>query len=111
VRDKGFYSPTKSINHKGDAMSRIVTEIVSCENQIRQFFLNQKAGSLLKRSNINKKKGIASVTVFRMLFTTVFTGKNLFRTLVSFAGSCCPRTQRIAFSIRCMPTGAGSCFS
>jgi hypothetical protein len=37
-------------------MSRIVTEIASCENQIHQFFLNQKIGSLLKRSNINKEK-------------------------------------------------------
>jgi len=70
-------------------MSRIVTEIVSCENQIHQFFLNQKIGILLKRSNINKEKGIAPVAVFRMLFTTVFTGKNLFRTLESPAGSCC----------------------
>lgn len=70
-------------------MNRIVTEIVSCENQIHQFFLNQKIGSLLKRSNINKEKGIAPVAVFRMLFTLVFTGKNLFRTLESPDGSCC----------------------
>jgi hypothetical protein len=86
---KGFYLPKKSINRKGDAMSRIVTEIVSCENQIHQFFLNQKIVSLLKRSNINKEKGIAPVAVFRMLFTTVFTGKNLFRTLESSDGTCC----------------------
>jgi DDE superfamily endonuclease len=86
---KGFYSPTKSINRKGDAMSSIVTEIASCENQIHQFFLNQKIGNLLKRSNINKEKGIAPVAVFRMLFTTVFTGKNLFCTLESSDGTCC----------------------
>jgi hypothetical protein len=70
-------------------MSRIVTDIVSCENQIHQFFLNQKIGSLLKRSNINKEKGISSVTVFRMVFTLAFSGKNLFRTLESPDGSCC----------------------
>jgi len=85
---KGFYLPTKSINRRGDAMSRIVPEIVSCENQIHQFFLNQKIGSLLKRSNINKEKGIAPVAVFRTLFTTVFTGKNLFRTLEFSDGTC-----------------------
>jgi hypothetical protein len=67
-------------------MSRIVTEIASCENQIHQFFLNQKMGNLLKRSNINKEKGISPVAVFRMLFTLVFTGKNLFRTMESSDG-------------------------
>jgi hypothetical protein len=39
-----FYLPTKAINHKGDAMDRIVTEIASPENQINQFFVNQKRG-------------------------------------------------------------------
>ena len=62
-------------------MSRIVPEIVYCENQIHQFFLNQKIGSLLKRSNIDKEKGISPVSVFRVLFTLVFAGKNLYRTL------------------------------
>ena len=68
-------------------MSRIVSDIVSCENQIHQFFLNQKIGSLLKRSNIDKEKGISPVAVFRVLVTLVFTGKNLFRTLE--AGESC----------------------
>jgi hypothetical protein len=68
-------------------MSRIVTDIVSCENQIHQFFLNQKIGSLLKRSNIDKEKGISPVAVFRVLVTLVFTGKNLYRTLEA-GGSC-----------------------
>jgi len=44
-------------------MNRIVPEIVCCENQIHQFFLNQKIGSLLKRSNIDKEKGISPVSV------------------------------------------------
>jgi hypothetical protein len=68
-------------------MSQIVSDIVSCENQIHQFFLNQKIGSLLKRSNIDKEKGISPVSVFRVLVTLVFTGKNLFRTLEA-GGSC-----------------------
>jgi hypothetical protein len=68
-------------------MSRIVSDIVSCENQIHQFFLNQKIGSLLKRSNIEKEKGISPVSVFRVLITLVFTGKNLYRTLEA-GGRC-----------------------
>lgn len=62
-------------------MSRIVSDIVSCENQIHQFFLNQKIGSILRRSNIDKEKGISPVSVFRVLVSLAFTGKNLFRTL------------------------------
>ena len=77
----GFVPQQKSINTRGDAMSQIVSEIVSCENQIHQFFLNQKIVNLLKRSNINKEKGVSPVSVFRVLFTLVFTGKNLYRTL------------------------------
>ncbi|MDX9820649.1 MAG: transposase [Syntrophales bacterium] len=68
-------------------MSRIVSDIVSCENQIHQFFLNQKIGHLLKRSNIDKEKGISPVAVFRVLCTLAFTGKNLFRTLEA-GGNC-----------------------
>jgi len=68
-------------------MSQIVSDIVSCENQIHQFFLNQKIGSLLKRSNIDKEKGISPVSVFRVLVTLAFTGTNLFRTLEA-GGSC-----------------------
>jgi hypothetical protein len=62
-------------------MTSIVSDIVNCENQIHQFFQNQKIGSLLKRSNINKEKGFSSVAVFQVLFALVFTGKNLFRTM------------------------------
>jgi hypothetical protein len=69
-------------------MKHSVPEIVSCENQIHQFFQNQKIGNLLKRSNINKEKGIAPVAVLRVLFSLVFTGKNLFRTIEA-GGICC----------------------
>jgi hypothetical protein len=68
-------------------MSSIVSDIISYENQIHQFFLNQKIGSLLKRSNMNKEKGVSPVAVFRVLVTLVFTGKNLFRTF-EVGGSC-----------------------
>ena len=68
-------------------MNRTISEIVYCENQIHQFFQNQKIGSLLKRSNIDKQKGVSPVAVFRVLFTLIFTGKNLFRTIEA-GGSC-----------------------
>ncbi len=68
-------------------MSQTISEIVYCENQIHQFFQNQKIGSLLKRSNIDKQKGVSPVAVFRVLFTLIFTGKNLFRTIEA-GGSC-----------------------
>ena len=68
-------------------MSQIVPDNVPCENQIHQFFQNQKIVSLLKRSNIDKEKGISPVAVFRVLVTLVFTGKNLFRTFEA-GGSC-----------------------
>jgi len=64
-------------------MDRIVTDNVPCENQIHQFFKKQKIGNLLKRSNIDKEKGISPVAVFRVLFTLVFTGKNMYRNLES----------------------------
>ena len=59
-------------------MRRIVSDIFSCENQIHEFFRNQKIGSLLKRSNIDKEKGISPVAVFRVLVTLVFSGKSGF---------------------------------
>jgi len=83
----GFVPQQEPFTIRGDAMSQIVTDNVSCENQIHQFFQNQRIGRLLKRSNIDKEKGISPVTVFRMLFTLVFTGKNLYRTLEA-GGNC-----------------------
>lgn len=77
----GFVPQQSSIKARGDAISGILSDIVSCENQIHQFFLNQKIDSLLKSINIDKEKGISPVVVFRVLVTLVFAGKNLFRTL------------------------------
>lgn len=76
-------------------MARIVSDIVNCENQIHLFFQNQKIGSLLKRSNISKEKGISPVTVFRVVFALVFTGKNLFRIMAE--GSSCGMAKDTAY--------------
>jgi hypothetical protein len=83
----GFVPQQYPFPARGDAICQIVTDNISGKNQIHQFFQNQKIGNLRKRSNIDKEKGISPVVVFRMLFTLVFTGKNLYRTLET-GGSC-----------------------
>jgi hypothetical protein len=62
-------------------LDSIVAETVSCQNQITSFFDNQRIALLLRQSNIVKQGGIAPVVVMRMIFSLVFTGKNLFRYL------------------------------
>ena len=62
-------------------MNQIVSDVVSCQNQIDWFFVNQRIALLLKQSNIAKKFGISPVVVIRFIFSLVFTGKNLFRYL------------------------------
>jgi hypothetical protein len=62
-------------------LDSIVAETVSCQNQINSFFDNQRIALLLKQSNMLKKCGIAPVVVMRVIFSLVFTGKNLFRYL------------------------------
>ena len=62
-------------------MNQIVAETVSCQNQINSFFDNQRIALLLRQSNMVKQCGIAPVAVMRMIFSLVFTGKNLFRYL------------------------------
>ena len=69
-------------------MNHTVSDIASCENQIHQFFHNQRIGHLLKCSNLRHQRGISPVLVFRLLFTLVFTGKNLSRTLEMAGGTC-----------------------
>jgi len=54
----------------------------------------KRIGKLLKRSNISKEKGISPVAVFRMLFTLVFSGKSLYRTLEA-EGSCGMRKDTV----------------
>ena len=62
-------------------MDRIVAELVSCQNQIDSFFVNQRIALLLRQSNILKQCGIAPVAVMRFIFCLAFTGKNLYRYL------------------------------
>ena len=62
-------------------MNQIVSDVVSCQNQIDSFFVNQRIALLLKQSNIAKKFGVSSMVVMRLIFSLVFTGKNLFRYL------------------------------
>jgi len=62
-------------------LDSIVAETVSCQNQISSFFDNQRIALLLRQSNIIKQCGIAPVVVMRVIFSLVFTGKNLFRYL------------------------------
>lgn len=62
-------------------MDQIVAETVSCQNQITSFFDNQRIALLLRQSNMVKQCGIAPVVVMRMIFSLVFTGRNLFRYL------------------------------
>jgi hypothetical protein len=62
-------------------LDQILAETVSCQNQINSFFDTQRIALLLKQSNMVKQCGIAPVVVMRMIFSLVFTGKNLFRYL------------------------------
>jgi len=62
-------------------LNKIIAETVSCQNQINSFFDNQHIALLLRQSNMLKQCGIAPVVVMRMIFSLVFTGRNLFRYL------------------------------
>ena len=62
-------------------MNQIESDVLSCQNQIDSFFVNQRIAQLLKQSNIAKKFGVSPVIVMRFIFSLVFTGKNLFRYL------------------------------
>jgi len=68
----GFVPQQTPSNARGNAIKRIVSDIVLCENQIHQFFQDQKIGNLLKHSNIHG---------LRVPFTMVFTGRNLSHSL------------------------------
>jgi hypothetical protein len=62
-------------------LNQIVADFVSCQNQINSFFVNHRLPMLLKQSNIAKKSGVSAVVVMRYIFSLIFTGKNLFRSL------------------------------
>ncbi|MFD3155484.1 transposase (plasmid) [Haloimpatiens sp. FM7330] len=50
---------------------------------INRFFKDNKIGSILRKCNFSKQKGFSCITVFKYIFTLIFTGKNLFRTFES----------------------------
>jgi len=75
------YRQTTCYLQGDDALDQIIAETVSWQNQIHSFFDNQRIARLLKQSNVAKQCGIAPVVVMRMIFSLVFTGKNLFRYL------------------------------
>jgi len=52
----GFVPQQTPSNARGNAINRIVSDIVLCENQIHQFFQDQKIGNLLKHSNIHGRR-------------------------------------------------------
>ena len=66
-------------------MTSIIPDLTSNENtvfsRIDHFFIQNSFSKLLKRSNFYKESGVPCVTILKELFTLVFTGKNLFRTL------------------------------
>lgn len=51
------------------------------KSSINNFFVKNNVGYILKQCNFFKKKRISCICVKRFIFTLVFTGKNLFRTL------------------------------
>lgn len=66
-------------------MTSIISDLESNKNavssRIDNFFIQNSFSKLLKQCNFYKESGIACVTILKELFTLVFTGKNLFRTL------------------------------
>ena len=54
-------------------------------SSIDRFMKSNKIPELLKQSNFGKEKGFSAYLIFRFIFCLVFTGKNLYRTLVSNA--------------------------
>lgn len=66
-------------------MTSIISDSVANENvvhsRIDSFFKQNSFSKLLNKCNFYKGSGIPCVTVLKELFTLVFTGKNLFRTL------------------------------
>lgn len=66
-------------------MTSILSDSASNKNavttRIERFFIQNSFSKLLKQCNFYKESGFACVTILKELFTLVFTGKNLFRTL------------------------------
>jgi DDE superfamily endonuclease len=67
-------------------MDTIIAQNAELEDHVSIFMKQYRIGTLLKRSNFHKSKGISCATVFRFLLLLVFTGKNLYRTLQADTG-------------------------
>jgi len=65
----------------------IISQILENDNQkeflINRFFKENSISKILKKSNFNKEQGIPTVQVFKLIFTLIFTNKNLYRLLES----------------------------
>lgn len=66
-------------------MNSIITDISNAEHvissKIDTFFSNFSISKLMKKSNFYKEGGFQCVVVLKEIFSLVFSGKNLFRTL------------------------------
>jgi len=79
-------------------MASILPNYSLFENEIdttaRKFFKDLGISKLMKKSNFTKTKGTSCFQVFCFIFSLIFTGKNLYRTLqlhhdeMSFAKDC-----------------------
>ncbi len=79
-------------------MSSILADKLYFEKQINstanRFFHSLGVRKLMQRSNFSKTKGIACFDIFSFMFSLVFTGKNLYRTVqmegntIPFAKDC-----------------------
>lgn len=59
-----------------------VTESRVVENSFDTFFRKYDIGRLLRCSNVTKSRGFSSLVLFKFIFGLVFTGKNLYRSLL-----------------------------
>jgi hypothetical protein len=61
-----------------------------CEQPFEQIFSTLKVGQLLRSAGIKKSFGLSSIAVFKIIFTLVFEGRNLYRLLQGSRGQTLP---------------------
>ena len=68
-------------------MNSILPESYLSENEVQSqadlFLKKYRIGRLLKQSNFSKDKGFPCFLIFRFIFLLVFTGKNLYRLILT----------------------------
>jgi hypothetical protein len=67
-------------------MDTIVPQDNKTQDHISNFMKEHRVAEIMKRSNFRKSKGISCTNVFRLIMLLVFTGKNLYRTMLVEAG-------------------------